>query len=267
MPTCTTSDGVSLHYTDEGSGSPIVLIPGFAASVETWELQRGALTEAGHRVLALDRRGHGGSESTTWGLRMSRHGKDLHNFLATLDLSDVVLVGGSMGAGSIWAYCDLFGDGRARGIVTVDQTPRMLNGPGWEHGFFGLTAENIGTFFAGGVPHTGRGLKPEVTAERLTRLVERLGRPPEQADWRPMAPLLQDHAAQDWRDVITRLTVPSLFLAGHDSQVWPWSHATAAASLNDRAEALILDDCGHAMNIDQADQVGTAIARFAGALR
>jgi non-heme chloroperoxidase len=266
MPTTATSDGVTLHYTDEGTGQPIVLIPGFAASVDTWELQRFDLVKAGHRVLALDRRGHGDSQATTWGLRMSRHGKDLHDFLQAVHLDDVVLVGGSMGGSTIWAYCDLFGTGRVRGIVTVDQTPRMLNGPGWEHGFFGLTVDTIGTFFAGGVPHTGRGLDPEVTAERLTRLVERLGRPPKSVDWRPMAPLLQDHANQDWRDVIARLTVPSLFLAGHDSQIWPWTHATAAASLNDLAEALILDNCGHAMNIDQADEVSAVIARFAGAL-
>ncbi|GAA2493050.1 alpha/beta fold hydrolase [Winogradskya humida] len=266
MSTFTTNDGVTLHYTDEGGGPVIVLIPGFTASVDSWELQRLALVKDGYRVLALDRRGHGDSETPAWGWRLSRHGKDLHDFLDALDLQRVVLVGGSMGASTIWAYYDLFGADRLAGIVTVDQTPRLINEAGWEHGFYGLTADNAGTFFADGVPLTGKGLSFETTAERLPRLVEALGRPPKNADWRPMAALLQDHANQDWRDVIARISVPSLFLAGHDSQLWPWAHATDAAALNDLAEALILEDCGHAMNIDQADEVSQAISTFASAL-
>jgi pimeloyl-ACP methyl ester carboxylesterase len=62
MSTSVTSDGVALHYPDEGSGQPVVLIAGFTASAETWQLQRCALLAAGHRVLDLDRRSHGASK-------------------------------------------------------------------------------------------------------------------------------------------------------------------------------------------------------------
>src|SRR3954452_12460076 len=216
MATITTSDGVRLNYVDEGAGTPVVLIAGFAAPLETWELQRQALRAEGYRVIGLDRRSHGGSDKPAYGQRMSRHGKDVHDVLDALGLDDVVLVGGSMGASTIWAYCDLFGSGRLRGIVSVDQTPRMVNDQSWAYGFYGLDKTNIGTFFDDGIPDTGRGLRADRMAG-IGRVVAALGdRVPPFADPRApeTRPLLQNHAEADWRDVIARVESPALFLAG-----------------------------------------------------
>ncbi|GAA3947325.1 alpha/beta fold hydrolase [Actinoplanes auranticolor] len=264
MSTIATSDGVNLHYTDEGSGPPVVLIAGFTASAETWELQRRALLGAGFGVLGLDRRSHGGSDNPAYGQRIARHGKDIRDFLDAAGLDRVVLVGASMGASTIWAYYDLFGADRLRGIVTVDQTPKMVNDEVWPHGFYGLTRHNLGTFFEDGVPDTGHGLPVAESVQRLGRLVEALGRVPRMSDARAPEtwPLLQDHAEQDWRDVVARVAVPSLLLAGRHSQLWPCEHATAAAATNSRAAALILEDSGHAANIDQPDQVNEALLKF-----
>jgi non-heme chloroperoxidase len=263
MPTISTSDGVALNYIDEGEGTPVVLIAGFCAPLETWELQRRALLAEGYRVVGLDRRSHGASESPPYGQRMSRHGKDLHDVLTGLDLDDAVLIGGSMGGSAIWAYYDLFGAERVRAIVTVDQTPKMVNDETWDPGFYGLTRDNVGTFFDNGIPDTGRGLRDDRMAG-IGRVVEALGRVPVFAD--PRTPerrtLLRDHAAEDWRDVIARITVPSLFLAGRESQLWPYRHAVEAAALNDLAGVVVLDDCGHAANLDQPEQANAAILKF-----
>ena len=263
MPTIITSDGVRLNYADQGEGRPVVLIAGFCAPLESWELQRAALAAEGYRVIGLDRRSHGGSESPAYGQRLSRHGKDVHDVLAELGLDDVVLVGGSMGASTVWAYYDLFGYERIRAVVTIDQTPRMVSDDTWPHGFYGLTKENIGTFFDNGIPDTGRGRQSERLAG-ITRVMEALGHPLAFAD--PSTPerraLLQNHAEADWRDVIARMEIPSLFIAGRQSQLWPCEHASAAAALNERAEVVTLDECGHAANFDQPDLVNAAILEF-----
>ena len=63
MPTFD-SGGVAIHYVDEGSGPAIVLVHGFAASVQAnWRAPGiiDALVQAGRRVVALDCRGHGES--------------------------------------------------------------------------------------------------------------------------------------------------------------------------------------------------------------
>ena len=108
---------------------------------------------------------------------MARHGRDLGELLAHLDLEDAVVVGASMGGNTLWAYVDQFGPARLRGAVIVDQTPKMLNADGWEYGFYGYEPANAGTLFAEGVPDAGRG-----------RTVDRSGRadaPPRRAARRP----------------------------------------------------------------------------------
>ncbi len=52
--------GVTLHYTDEGSGEPVVLLHGFPHSAELWTPQRAALG-GNYRVIAPDLRGYGRS--------------------------------------------------------------------------------------------------------------------------------------------------------------------------------------------------------------
>lgn len=268
MPHFTTSDGVRLHYLDEGAGLPVVLVAGFMAPATSWFALQEALLAAGYRVLALDRRGHGASEDPPFGARMSRHGQDLADFLAALDLTDVHLVGGSMGASTIWAYLDLQGTRRVRSIVTVDQTPKMLNSSDWSHGFYGFTADNMGTLFADGVPDTGRGMlltrRPDLV-DVVARLLPHRARagdaPPRSLSGHQLA-LLLDHAVQDWRDVVARLDVPSLFVAGRDSEYWPPAHATAAAADNSCVDAVVIDDCGHAVNLERAAEFNAVALEF-----
>ena len=42
---------IELHYTDQGSGAPVVLIHGRPLSSRSWESQVQVLVEAGYRVI------------------------------------------------------------------------------------------------------------------------------------------------------------------------------------------------------------------------
>lgn len=53
-----TVKGTRVHYVDEGSGPPVVLIHGFASSIGAWTGVRKAL-RVDHRVIALDLKGFG----------------------------------------------------------------------------------------------------------------------------------------------------------------------------------------------------------------
>lgn len=257
-----TNDGVHLHVEDSGgTGRPVVLVPGFTADTTSWVFQTDALVAAGHRVVAVDRRSHGRSDAPAHGHRMARHGRDLHDVLVALDLHDVVLVGASMGASTVWAYLDLFGEGDVAAVVSVDQTPRMRAGDGWDHGFYGLDDSNVGTFFDAGIPDTGHGPAPERAEAALHAWVARLGGLPEGfGTIRPETlPLLRDHAAADWRDVVARTTVPVLVVAGRDSQFWPAEHAAATAGLAKDGRAVVLEDCGHVVGLDRPDELSALL--------
>lgn len=263
MGTVTTGDGVRLAYTDEGDGPVVLLVAGFTAPATSWALQVPALLGAGYRVVALDRRWHGASDRPAHGHRLARHGADVHEVLEALDLRDVVAVGGSMGASSLWARCDLFGTDRLRGVVSVDQTPRMVNEGGWQHGFYGLTPQNSGTFFDGGIPDTGRGIPSDRLMEQLEPLLAVAGPEALPQGMSPETlPLLRDHAVQDWRDVVARLDVPVLMVAARESQYWPWEHATASVEGLPDGRAVVLDDCGHAANLHRPEAFNAALLEF-----
>lgn len=264
MPTFRTTDDVTLAYTDDGVGRPVVLVHGFTAPATAWVLTVDALLAAGRRVVTFDRRAHGESETPPHGQRMARHGRDLGELLEHLGLTDVVLVGASMGGNTIWAYVDQFGPGRLAGAVIADQTPKMLNDDTWPHGFYGFDASNAGTLFAAGVPDTGHGRTVDRSGAAVARLAERLGGMPAFRDGTApeTLPLLRDHALADWRDVVRRFPHPLLMVAGRESQVWPCEHAEAAVAQSALGRAVVVEDAGHAVSIDQPDRFNELVLDF-----
>ena len=264
MSTFCTSDGVNLSNIEDGKGHPVVLIQGFTAPAASWALTTDALVAVGYRVIAFDRRCHGESETPVFGQRMARHGRDIGELLEHLGLNDATLVGASMGGNAIWAYVDQFGPDRLRAIVIADQTPKMLNSPDWPYGHYGYEASNAGTYFANGIRTTGRGRDWAKSAPQLARLTERLGGPPAFRD--PAAPetikLLNDHALQDWRDVVERVARPVLMMAARESQLWPCEHAEAAIAANPFGRAVIIEESGHAISFDQPDRFNAVLLEF-----
>jgi len=65
MDYVTTADSTRIYFKDWGNGSPVILIHGWPLSADSWDDQAMALAEAGHRVIAYDRRGFGRS-SQPW---------------------------------------------------------------------------------------------------------------------------------------------------------------------------------------------------------
>lgn len=263
MSTLIASDGVRLAYTESGerTGRPVVLVAGFKAPATSWLFQLKPLRQTGHRVIAVDLRGHGEAERPESGVDMARRGRDLHEVVEGLDLADAVLVGGSMGANTIWSYVSQFGTSRVGGIVSVDQTPKMLNTPDWPHGFYGYDESNIDTYFAERIPDTGKGTPLSRRGIRLVRLLRAM-----KGAERDMTPgelaLLHDHATADWRPVIAATDIPVLFVAGAESEFWPATHAAASASLTSHGESAIIAHDGHAANIEQPRAFNALLRSF-----
>jgi len=106
------SSDIELYYEDHGTGQAVVLIHGYPLDGSSWERQTRELLDAGYRVITYDRRGFGKSSKVGVGYDYDTFASDLNTVLETLDLSDVILVGFSMGTGELARYVGKFGTAR-----------------------------------------------------------------------------------------------------------------------------------------------------------
>ena len=117
---------VEIYYEDHGTGQPVVLIHGYPLNGHSWERQERALLEAGHRVIAYDRRGWGQSSQPTFGHEYDTFAADLNALLEHLDLHDVVLTGFSMGTGEVTRYLSNYGSDRVSKAALLGAIPPFL---------------------------------------------------------------------------------------------------------------------------------------------
>jgi non-heme chloroperoxidase len=113
-------------YEDHGTGQPVVLIHGYPLNGHSWEKQERVLLEAGHRVIAYDRRGFGASSQPTVGYEYDTFTADLNTLLEHLKLNDIVLVGFSMGTGEVTRYLGKYGSARVSKAALFGAIPPFL---------------------------------------------------------------------------------------------------------------------------------------------
>ncbi len=113
------SDGVPIHYTDQGAGTPVVLVHGFAVQSDLnwrWPGCIRRLKRRGYRVIAMDVRGHGRSAKShdpqAYGAALS---DDIIRLMDHLSIAKAHLAGYSMGGFIV--------------LKTIERHPdRMLSG-------------------------------------------------------------------------------------------------------------------------------------------
>jgi pimeloyl-ACP methyl ester carboxylesterase len=113
------------HFESSGHGDiPIVFVPGWTMSSAVFERQLahfGASQE--YRCYSYDPRGQGRSSKPEHGHTYLQHGRDLHAFLAALDLHDVVLAGWSFGVLDVLSYVAQYGPDNLKALIIIDGTP------------------------------------------------------------------------------------------------------------------------------------------------
>jgi pimeloyl-ACP methyl ester carboxylesterase len=114
--------GVRLHFVEGGSGTPILLLPGWPQSWYAWRYVMPVLVQAGRRVIALDPRGMGDSERPASGYEMRTVAAELHDFVEALTLTangPVDIVGHDLGTWIGYAYAAEW-PGDVKRLVVLD---------------------------------------------------------------------------------------------------------------------------------------------------
>jgi non-heme chloroperoxidase len=275
VPDVTASSGLLsntvVHVEDSGgSGRPVVLIHGWPLSGESWSEQVGPLSAAGHRVVAYDRRGFGRSDKPSKGYDYDTLADDLDGVLSELDLTDVTLVGFSMGGGEVARYVARHGQERLRSVVFAAAVPPYLlktddnpDGP--------LTEEAAGEM--------EQGLKDDRTTffDGFTRdffsvdgeLKVREDQRQEaialchQSDQTAALGCMEAFGTTDFRDDLAKVTVPALVIHGDGDATVPFegsgqrTHEAIPGS-----ELVVVEGAPHGFNVTHAEQFNRALLDF-----
>ena len=96
MPQAHNGD-VMIHYEDEGSGEPVLLIHGHTMDRRIWDPVMPGLLGADLRILRPDLRGHGRSTRPDFGYHLNHHAADMAAVLDDAGIDSATVVGYSIG--------------------------------------------------------------------------------------------------------------------------------------------------------------------------
>ncbi len=110
---------------------PILLVHGLASAAAIWNLTAPLLAGRGHRVVALDQRGHGESDKPDHGYATEEIVADDHALAEALGLARPVVVGHSWGGSVVLQYAATYPED-VHAIVLVDGGFTQMSGrAGW----------------------------------------------------------------------------------------------------------------------------------------
>jgi non-heme chloroperoxidase len=260
----------NIHVRDTGGeGRAVLLIHGWPLSAESWSAQIPVLKEAGYRVVSYDRRGFGASDPGDKYDYDALAG-DLDNVLSDLELSDVTLVGFSMGGGEVARYCSRYGQERLHSVVFASAVPPCMmhsednpDGPLTEDAAgemrSGLEEDRDG-FFDGFVTQfftAGDDLKvsEDQRQEALTLC--------KQSNQEAALGCMEAFGTTDFRDDLPQISVPTLVIHGDSDGVVPFegsgkrTHETI-----DGSELVVLEGAPHGCNVSHAQEFNEALLAF-----
>lgn len=114
-----TLNGLSFHYRDwGGEGQPIVLLHGLASTSHIWDMMAPILA-AQNRVVALDQRGHGESDTPDHGYDFATVVGDLEAFIGHMGIEQPLVFGHSWGGDVALEYA-VANPGSTKGLGFVD---------------------------------------------------------------------------------------------------------------------------------------------------
>ena len=264
------SAAIRIYYEDHGSGSPVVLVHGYALNGHSWEKQEAALLAAGHRVITYDRRGGGASSRPSVGYDFDTLTADLHVLLSRLDLRGAVLAGFAMGTGEVTRYLAAHGSGRISAAVLIAPlVPFLLKSNDNRGGIDRSVFDGITARIAADRPAAMKDFMDD------SYNVDLLGgsRVSDQA-WQNsfyVAISASAHAAlgcvtacrEDFRADLAKISIPVLVIHGDQDRVLPYeATGSRLPALLTKASSVVIAGGPHAIIWTHADEVNHALLDF-----
>ena len=254
-----------------GEGRPVVLIHGWPLTHESWSDQIAALKDAGHRVVAYDRRGFGKSGPGD-SYDYDALADDLDNVITDLDLQDVTLVGFSMGGGEVARYVARHGEQRLHSVVFAAAVPPyLLRTEGNEDGPLtqdaademraGLEQDRDAFFEDFTTAFFTAGDELRVSEERRAHAASLC----QESDQDAALGCMEAFSTTDFRDDLAKVTVPTLVIHGDSDAIVPLEGAGRRTHQSiEGSQLVVLEGAPHGCNASHVDEFNQALLEFLG---
>jgi pimeloyl-ACP methyl ester esterase len=265
MPFIESPAGVEIYYEEAGEGQPLVMLHGWSMTGRVWRFQEPLADDC--RLIVPDLRGHGRSSTPAGGYSLDDLAGDIVALFEWLDLTDVVLLGWSLGAQvALAAFLSI--RKRLAGLVLVGATPRFTVTDGYPYGLpateprgMGLRlkrnfSQTMGEFFR------GMFVQGELNREQenlIAREIVMWGRLPEPEVAYATLGIL---ATADLREMLPAVDLPALVIHGSADAICPAGVAHYLVGRIADARLVEFDGAGHAPFLSRPDEFNAIVREF-----
>jgi pimeloyl-ACP methyl ester carboxylesterase len=256
-------ENLGLHYEDRGHGVPLILLHGVWMSSRFFSNQIEHLSR--HlRIIAVDFRSHGQSESSEQGHTVRTYAQDLRRLIVELALENFVLAGWSMGAMVVWEYLRQFESNGLLGSIVIDQSASDYIWADWP----------LGVVDFEGLQRVMKRLQ-ESRLELCRELGAAMFSGPvsdSDLDWmtremlRPGASVASaiyfDQTVQDYRMVLREFSVPTLLCFGRDSKMMPPEAGEHLHGVLPNSRLVIFEKSGHCPFLEEPGKFNDIVLEF-----
>jgi len=258
MATIETSDGIRIHYVEDGPlrAPPLVLAAPLGATLAVWEPQ---MAEAARRfrVVRYDARGHGGSDAPDGSYTIERLGQDLADLLEALRIVRADICGLSMG-GMAAMWLAIHAPERVRRLVLANTSPQVPPMTLWDEriqiattqGMAGLADRIVERWFSADF----RAREPERVAWVRDMLLAT-----NPVGYAGCCAAIRD---MDQRVSIATIKAPTLVIVGEHDPATPPGHGRLIAESIPGAEYVEIEGVAHLSSVEAPDRFNHALFGF-----
>ena len=265
-----TNNSVNIFYQEYGKGKPVIFIHGWPLNHEMWEYQLAELPKHNLRCIAYDRRGFGKSDRPWESYDYNTLADDLNELITQLNLSEVTLVGFSMGGGEIARYIGKYGTDKIEKVVFVSSvTPFRLktadNLEGTEKEMFDDTIEKIladrpafiaefGKKFYGVTMQNQTVSKPLLEWNQMLCLM---------SSAKATVDCVRSFSETDFREDLKKINIPVLIIHGDADDIVP-IHVSGdkTAALIPHAKYIVYKNAPHGLFITEKEKLNADLINF-----
>lgn len=268
-------DGEELHLRILGAGPPVVFLHGWTSNHAEWLPYARAIAD-GRRCYCWDARGHGGHRlRTATQPSLERMARDLRNLIEHFELDQLVVLGHSMGALTVWEYISRYGCERLAGLCLIDQSPKLITDEHWPHGVYGDFADDRNASFIQRLEEDfadavlrlaadGNNTRARDSYARNSRGFQRVREYLATLRPAPLIDIWRSLSRADFRDVLPRITVPTLLVHGDESHFYSVELAEYVSSRIPNAQLHIYEGTDHSPHLWQRERFIQDLRAFLG---